>query len=667
MKHLEGNKRVIIDHVKPEVNCGQFPAKRVVGEKVIVQADVFTDGHDSVRALLLFRQAGKKNWQEKPMEFLGNDRWQSEFTPTAMGRFEITILGWVDHFLFWQEGLQKKYEAGQDIKVELMIGAEMLEQTAIRAKGGVIKKLQKYAQALREPISDAAAVSLATGPEVSAIMYEYADRSFARQYSRILQVEVERQKALFSTWYEFFPRSTSEEPGRHGTFKDCERILPRIAEMGFDVIYLPPIHPIGMAFRKGFNNTLNAESHMPGVPWAIGGEAGGHKAIHPELGDLEDFHSLVKKANESGIEIALDFAIQCSPDHPYVKEHPQWFKWRPDGTVQYAENPPKKYQDVLPVNFETEDWENLWKELKSIVVYWIKQGVSIFRVDNPHTKPFPFWEWLIREVRAVYPDVIFLAEAFTRPRIMERLGKLGFTQSYTYFTWRESAEEIQHYLEELTTTEMRDYYRPNFWPNTPDILPVHLQQGGETAHIGRVIMAATMSSNYGLYGPVYEFAINTPMAPGKEEYLDSEKYEIKHWDWNAQTKIRDVITKINWIRKENAALQSTWNIKFCKTDNSNLLCYIKTDQDMTSRMIIVVNLDWYNRQSGWVQVPVEELWLDPHQPYQVHDLLTGHHYTWRDQSNFVELHPGNLPAHVFRVEGPLLSPVKEAATNKSVH
>jgi starch synthase (maltosyl-transferring) len=667
MKHLEGTKRVIIDHVKPEINCGQFPIKRVVGEKVVVQADVFTDGHDTVRALLLYRQAGKKNWQEKPMDFLGNDRWESEFVPTTMGMYEYTVAGWVDHFLFWQTGLKKKYEAHQDIAVELLIGAELLEQTAAHTKGGVNKKLLKWASALRQPKNMAEAVALATGPEVSELMYEYADRSFSRQYPKILQVSVERQKALFSSWYEFFPRSTSQEYGQHGTFRDCERILPRVAEMGFDVVYLPPIHPIGMAFRKGYNNAVTAEPGNPGSPWAIGGEAGGHKDIHPELGTLEDFHSLVRRANELGIEIALDFAIQCSPDHPYVKAHPQWFKWRPDGTVQYAENPPKKYQDVLPVNFETEDWVNLWQELKSIVVYWIKQGVNIFRVDNPHTKPFPFWEWLIKEVRAVYPNTIFLAEAFTRPRIMERLGKLGYTQSYTYFTWRETAEELQQYMEELTKTDMREYYRPNFWPNTPDILPIHLQQGGEPMFLSRVILAATMSSNYGLYGPVYEFGINAPMAPGKEEYLDSEKYEIKRWDWDQHTRIRDVITKLNHIRKENPALQTTWHIEFAKTDNPNIICYAKTDQDMTNRMIIAVNLDPHNRQAGWVQVPVKELWLDPEEPYLVYDLLSGHTYTWRHEWNYVELHPDQIPAHVFRIEGPLLRPEKAAGENKPVH
>jgi starch synthase (maltosyl-transferring) len=369
-------------------------------------------------------------------------------------------------------------------------------------------------------------------------MNTYADRDHATRYHKVLVVEVERKKALFSSWYEFFPRSTASEPGRHGTFKDAERILPRVAQMGFDIIYLPPVHPIGRSFRKGRNNSVTSQPGEPGSPWAIGASEGGHKAISPELGTMEDFVDFVRKANELGMEIAIDLALQCAPDHPYVREHPQWFKWRPDGTVQYAENPPKKYQDVLPINFETDDWENLWRELKSIVDFWIGKGVSVFRVDNPHTKPFSFWEWLIREVRDVHPEIIFLSEAFTRPRIMERLAKIGFNQSYTYFTWRNTQYELIQYLTELTKTEQREYFRPNFWPNTPDILPEILQHGGEPAFITRVVMAATLSSNYGLYGPVYEFGINTPTAPGKEEYLDSEKYEAKYWDWNRDTKIR---------------------------------------------------------------------------------------------------------------------------------
>ena len=649
MKHLEGVKRVVIEHVKPELSCGEFPIKRVTGEAVEVSADVFTDGHDEVRAVLLYRSVGRKNWHEQPMTFTGNDHWEASFIPPALGWFEYTIVGWVDHFKTWQKGLRKKFEANQNVQVELLIGADMLEQAAQRANATNAKKLQRWANQLRDNPAEAAAVSLAESDEVTDMMYRFADRSDATFYDKTLRVEVERQRALFSTWYEFFPRSTSQEHGRGGTFKDAERILPRIAEMGFDVIYLPPIHPIGRSFRKGKNNNVVSQPGEPGSPWAIGGEEGGHKAINPELGTLDDFRSLVQKANELGIEVALDFAIQCSPDHPYVKEHPQWFKWRPDGTVQYAENPPKKYQDVLPVNYENPDWENLWKELKSIVDYWIAQGVTIFRVDNPHTKTFRFWQWMIREVRSKRPDIIFLAEAFTRPRIMERLAKIGFNQSYTYFTWRNTSEEIKEYITELTKTDMREYYRPNFWPNTPDILPEVLQQGGESAHLFRVILAGTLSSNYGLYGPVYEFGINTPMVVGKEEYMDSEKYEIKHWDWDQPTRIREIITKLNFIRKENPALQTTWHVHFCDCDNQALVAYAKTDQEQENQLIVAVNLDFNNKQAGWIRVPVEHLNLQPHEPYVVHDLLTGHRYTWREEWNYVELHP-YLPAHILRIE-----------------
>ncbi|MBF8962836.1 alpha-1,4-glucan--maltose-1-phosphate maltosyltransferase [Pontibacter sp. FD36] len=649
MEALEGTKRVVIENVKPQVNCGQYPIKRTVGEEVEVTADVFGDGHDEVKAVLLYRHSKKKKWNEVPMTFLGNDRWQVTFTPDSMGTFEYTLQGWVDHFYTWQKGLKKKFEANQDITVELQIGAQLLEESAATAKPGQQKRLRKWAEHLNKPGSIADAVALATGEDVSDLMHACCDRQNVTTYHKILTVEVERQKALFSAWYEFFPRSAAQEAGRHGTFQDCERLLPRIAEMGFDTIYLPPIHPIGYAFRKGKNNSVTSEPGEPGSPWAIGAETGGHKSILPELGSLDEFRSFVQAAREHGIEVALDFAIQCSPDHPYVKEHPQWFKWRPDGTVQYAENPPKKYQDVLPVNFETEDWQNLWRELKSIVTHWIEQGVYVFRVDNPHTKPFGFWEWLIREVRQQYPQVIFLAEAFTRPRVMERLGKIGFTQSYTYFTWRNTAAEIKEYMRELTQTEMRDFYRPNFWPNTPDILPHELQSGGEPAHITRVVLAATLSSNYGMYGPVYEFGINTPVQ-GKEEYWDSEKYEVMHWDWGRLTKIREVITKINKIRQVNPALQTTWNIAFGDTDNPQLLCYVKWDSSYRNKMLMVVNLDPHHTQAGWVQVPLHVLKMDSNQQYMVHDLMTEHKYTWNSEWNYVELRPHEMPVHVFRIE-----------------
>lgn len=650
MQEIEGRKRAIIEHVTPQVNCGQFPIKRVIGEKVIVRADVFGDGHDEVRAYIRYRHVENDNWTEKPMTFLVNDHWEGTFTPDTTGRYEYTVSGWVDHFLTWQKGIKKKFEANQDIGVELLIGAQLLEEAAERTHGNDKDTLHFWANNLRNPSSAATAVTQALTQEVTEMMIVHGDKSEAGSYKRILTMDVERKKALFSTWYELFPRSASEEPGKHGTFKDCERLIPEIVRMGFDVLYLPPIHPIGNAFRKGKNNNVSSQPGEPGSPWAIGAAEGGHKSVHPELGTVDDFVSFVNKSKEAGLDIALDLALQCSQDHPYVKEHPQWFKWRPDGTVQYAENPPKKYQDVLPINFETTDWQNLWYELKSIVDYWIDKGVYIFRVDNPHTKPFNFWEWLIREVRKTNPDVIFLAEAFTRPRIMERLAKLGFTQSYTYYTWRNSAQEIKQYLTELTQTDQRDYFRPNFWPNTPDILPVSLQQGGEPAFITRLIMAATLSSNYGLYGPVYEFGVNAPMAPGKEEYLDSEKYEIKHWDWHAETKIKNVIIRINQIRRENPAFQTTWHIQFGDTDNEQILCYAKTDEDQANRMLMVVNLDPYHVQRGYVKVPISYFGIQPGSSYVVHDLITGSRYTWHHEWNYVELHPQLIPAHVFRIE-----------------
>jgi starch synthase (maltosyl-transferring) len=650
MEQLEGTKRIVIENVKPQINCGRYPAKRVVGEEITVTADIFGDGHDEVKAQVIYRNTNSDtgDWTAVPMQFMGNDRWEVTFTPDTMGRYEYTIEGWVDHFYTWQKGLKKKFEANQDIAVELQIGAQMLEETAPTAEQSLQERLYSIAHELRQNQSQADAVALATGSEVSELMVTGGQRQNITTYDKILQLDVERKKALFSAWYEFFPRSTSQLAGQHGTFKDCERLLPRIADMGFDTIYLPPIHPIGNAFRKGKNNNPTSQPGEPGSPWAIGSEEGGHDAILPELGTLDDFRSFVQRAKELGIEVALDFAIQCSPDHPYVKEHPQWFKWRPDGTVQYAENPPKKYQDVLPVNFETEDWQNLWRELRRVLQHWIDQGVVVFRVDNPHTKAFAFWEWVIADIHKDHPEVIFLAEAFTRPRVMERLAKLGFTQSYTYYTWRNSPQELREYMEELTQTEMRDYFRPNFWPNTPDINPPILQAGGEPAHITRLVMAATLSSNYGLYGPVYEFGIATPIQ-GKEEYLDSEKYEIKHWDWGKLTKIREVITSLNRIRKTNPALQTTWNVAFGKSENPAFVCYAKWSSDFSNKIIVVVNLDEHNTQGGWVQVPLHKLNMGDGQ-YVVHDLITERKYTWTGEWNFVELRPREMPVHVLRIE-----------------
>ena len=650
MKDFSGKKRVIIENITPQINAGQFPIKRIVGEQVCVEADVFSDGHDIVKALLLYKKSDVENWEEVPMEFMGNDCWSASFTPTEIGSYDYTVKGWVDHVGTWQHGLEKKHEAQLDLKLDLLIGAEFMKEAAEKSTE-MKKEFNDHIVLFKSSSEDIKnIITKALHPSIADNYNKVMDSPNATVNDKIFKVQVENKKALFSTWYELFPRSTSDKPGKHGTFKDCERLLPRIQEMGFDIIYLPPIHPLGIQFRKGKNNSTTAQPNEPGSPWAIGSKDGGHKAIHPELGTLKDFTNFIEKAKTFDIDIAIDFALQCSPDHPYVKEHPQWFKWRPDGTVQYAENPPKKYQDVLPINFETEDWENLWNELKSILEYWIDKGVKIFRVDNPHTKPFIFWEWLIKEIKTNHPDTIFLAEAFTRPKIMQRLGKIGFTQSYTYFTWRSTPQELITYVTELAKTEMREYYRPNFWPNTPDILPPVLQTGGEPAHIIRVLLAGTLSSNYGLYGPVYEYGEATPIANGKEEYLDSEKYEIKLWDWEKQTKIRQIITQLNRIRKENAALQTTWNITFVETDNNQFLSYIKTDDSKTNKLLIVVSLDPTYPQSGWVKLPLGDLGINPEQPYHLQDLITENHYTWHHEWNYVELRPEKIPAHIFKIE-----------------
>jgi len=651
LQNIEGRKRVIIEHLSPQVEHGKYPAKRSIGEEIEVQADVFADGHDIVKVFLRYRPV-QGEIRETPMEFIVNDRWRGSFLPDSTGMYEYTILAYVDHFASWQHGLKKKYEAQQDVSVEMIIGAEMLEKTAERVQGEERDKLHHWAHTLRRndhPDFIAEGVELAFRDEVSETMARHYDRSDATTYPEMLRIEVEREKARYSTWYELFPRSTASEPGRHGTFRDTVRLFPMVAEMGFDVIYLPPIHPIGRKFRKGLNNALSANPGDPGSPWAIGAEEGGHKAIHPELGNMEDFKYMLSEAAHHGIEIALDIAFQCAPDHPYVKEHPQWFKWRPDGTVQYAENPPKKYQDILPINFENDDWQNLWKELKSVIQHWVDAGVKIFRVDNPHTKSFHFWEWAIGEIRAKHPEVIFLAEAFTRPRVMERLAKIGFNQSYTYFTWRNDPWEMREYMHELTKTPMRDYFRPNFWPNTPDILPPVLTHGGEPAFVFRLILAATLSSNYGLYGPVYEFGLNTPY-PGKEEYIDSEKYEVKHWDWHRDTRIKELITRINKIRRENPALQDTYNIHFCESNNPNIFCYAKHDKQSRNTMIMAVNMDPYNTHGASVRIPLENIGINPHAPYTVYDLISYTRYQWQGEWNYVEMNPFQIPAHVFRVE-----------------
>jgi len=642
--------RIIIESVKPEIDCGKFPIKRVVGETVKVQADIFADGHEEITADLLYRKVGNENWQKISMKALGNDRWEGSFKVEELGVYYYTIQARIDRFRTWQRDLKKKFEAGLDVKIDLTMGTTIIEKALGRTSGDDAEKLRAIVKSLKSKNEMAEAVSLVLSEGLSSLMVAHPEERELEILNRELAVIVDRERARFSSWYELFPRSCSLGVGRHGNFKDCERLLPEIAGMGFDVLYLPPIHPIAKTNRKGKNNAPAAESEDPGSPWAIGSNDGGHKSIHPQLGTISDFERLLNRAKDYGMEIAIDLAFQCSVDHPYLKEHPEWFLWRPDGSIQYAENPPKKYEDVVSFNFDGEDWRELWVELKSIVVFWIEKGVRIFRVDNPHTKPFSFWRWLIKEIKWVYPDVIFLAEAFTRPKVMYELAKVGFTQSYTYFTWRNTKWDFIDYLTELTQTDVREYFRPNFWPNTPDILPQHLQQGGRPAFIIRLLLASTLSSNYGIYGPAFELC-EAAGIPGREEYLDSEKYEIKNWDREKPGNIKNLITKVNQIRRENQALQTTLNLRFCETNNENLLCYAKATGDLSYILLIVVNLDPFNKQSGQVRLPVYDLGIDPSSSYTVHDLLGGNEYIWRGEWNYVELDPQLMPAHIFRVHG----------------
>ncbi len=643
MINLEGRKRVIIENVQPTINGGQFPVKRVTGQTLKVYADIFADGHDLIAAELLYKKAGDKNFRSVPMKEIVNDRWQGRFTVEQVGNYYYNIRAWIDHFRTWQHDVRKKTEDNQKVAVELQMGAAYLREVAQNAGGYDKKQMLKWTDKLDSGHTDET-IALALSEELSEMVDLYEQRPYAATLKQDLVVTVDRSRAIFSSWYELFPRSCGRET-EHGTFKDVEAMLADIAKMGFDVLYLPPIHPIGKKHRKGKNNSRTARPDEPGSPWAIGSKEGGHKSIHPQLGTMADFESLVSQTKAHGMEIAMDLAFQCSPDHPYVKEHPEWFKWRPDGTVQFAENPPKKYEDIIPLNFETEKWPQLWAELKSVIDFWIEKGVRIFRVDNPHTKAFPFWQWAIEQTRKNHPDTIFLAEAFTRPKVMHRLAKIGFNQSYTYFTWRNTKHELQEYLTELTKTNLSDYFRPNFWPNTPDIFSEYLQYGGKPAFIIRLILAATLSSNYGIYGPAYELCFSEAFGT-KGEYLDSEKFEIKDWDRHAPGNISHIIERTNQIRREHPALQETNNIDFLHIDNDMLLCYIKATEDFSNIILTAVNIDPYHTQSGWVQIPLDKFQIPHDQPYMLHDMLTNDKYIWQGQTNFIELNPHIMPAHV---------------------
>jgi starch synthase (maltosyl-transferring) len=708
MKPQHGRRRVVIEDVTPQVDGGRFAVHRVVGDEISVGAAIFADGKDEIAARLLYRHASDARWRFAPMLVLGNDLWTGTFRADKIGAWQFTLLGWIDHFASWAVDLKKRIaaqndpartdparieparisidgvpgatpngaarlnvgssSAAQDIPLALRTGALLVREAERRARGNDAKRLKESAAALEAlAAEDRRHYEDPCNESLMELMARYPDLANATRYDMELPVWVDRERARFSSWYELFPRSASPVPGQHGTFRDVERELPEISAMGFDILYLPPIHPIGRAFRKGPNNAVDAPPDAPGSPWAIGdrsihagvslgaaaADQGGHKSIHPQLGTFADFDSLVTSARNAGLEIALDIAFQCSPDHPWVSEHPEWFVVRPDGSIQYAENPPKKYQDIYPLNFESSDWRGLWDELYSVFEFWIVRGVRVFRVDNPHTKALPFWEWCLRELHSKYPDTIFLAEAFTRPHVMYALAKRGFTQSYTYFTWRNTKAELESYLEEITRPPVSDFFQPCFWPNTPDILHKSLQEGGRPAFMQRVILAATLVSSYGIYGPAYELAENAPAAPpeGKaesEEYLNSEKYEIRQRNRNAPDSLVPLITSLNRIRRENHALQSNTSLHFHAVDNAQLICYSKATPDFENTILVLVNLDSFNVQTGWTTLDLEKLGCAPGESFLVDDLLNPAQYVWRDR-NYVALRPGIQPAHIFRV------------------
>ncbi len=646
----EITKRVIIENVTPEIEGGRFAARRAVGEKIVVEGDIFADGHDIPSAQLLYRKKGDSEWRSCPMNPMLNDRYQASFEVKTTGRYEYTVEAWIDPFKNWWEKVKKKEDAGENVSQDLVEGGAMIEKAALRAPTEDANLLSRNAKLFQSGERLTELLLFALTSDFIHLMAKYPDKTNKTDYSRILEVSVEPLQARFSAWYEMFPRSCADDgSGRHGTFIDCIERLPYIAEMGFDVLYLPPIHPIGVTSRKGRNNTSKTGPNDPGSPWAIGSEDGGHRSIHPELGTFEDFQKLIGAARRYGIEIALDIAFQCSPDHPYVSEHPEWFRKRPDGSIQYAENPPKKYEDIFPLDFETEHAQELCRELLDVVLFWIERGVRIFRVDNPHTKPLRFWEWLIGKCKEKHPDVIFLSEAFTRPKTMHRLARGGFTQSYTYFTWRNLKWEIEQYFEALTQSPTVDYFWPNLWPNTPDILPEYLQMGGRPAFLIRLVLAATLSSSYGVYGPAFELCVDEPKEPGSEEYNDSEKYEIVQWDLNQPCNLKGFIQRINRIRRINPALQQNKNLIFHPTQGEDIVCYSKFTDDLSNIILTAVNLDPHHTHSTILKLPLKELDLDDGRPFQMHDLISDARYMWRSNDNYLELDPHAAPAHIFRI------------------
>ncbi len=695
MKPHEGRSRVVIENIVPEIDGGRHAAKRIVGDTVRITASIYGDGHDHLGARLQYRRADERTWRHAPFHPLGNDVWQAEFVADSIGGWVYTVQAWVDHFDTWIHDLHKRIDAqgtiatthgvnlnepsaddnataatkapragadapvqdalakaaAADVALAFRTGAILLDHASTIARDADARMLKSTASSLRwmaERPQDRYDFPLAD--EAIELAMKYPDLKFATTYGKELPLWVDRERARFSSWYEFFPRSAGE-PGQHGTLRDVTRRLPEVAAMGFDVLYMPPIHPIGTAFRKGKNNSTVAEPGDVGSPWAIGNTDGGHKAILKELGSFADFAEMVTAANGLGMDIALDIAFQCSPDHPWVRQHPDWFQIRPDGTIQYAENPPKKYQDIYPINFESSDWQALWQELFSVFAFWIDKGVRTFRVDNPHTKALPFWEWCIAEVRKTHPEVIFLAEAFTRPHVMYGLAKMGYTQSYTYFSWRTEKQELTDYMEEVTTAPVSDFFRPNLWPNTPDILPGFLQTTNPAAYMQRIILAATLGASYGVYGPAFELLEHEPAKPGSEEYLNSEKYQLRTWDRDSPKSLAPLYTLLNHIRHAHPALQTNETLRFHTIGNGKLLCYSKRWND--DILLCVVNLDPDNVQAGVTTLDLTELDLGT-APFQVEDLLAGATYTWQGPHNYVSLDPARMPAHVFRIALPVV-------------
>ncbi len=669
MKPTEGRRRVVIEELQPQVNGGRYPAKRILGDHVTVTAAIFSDGHDHVAARLLYRHTEQAAWKSVPFTALPNDLWTARFPVDRLGTWYYTVEGWVDHFDTWVDDLGKRLAAQpdpeqptqqvepQDIPLQLRIGANLVEEAAGRATGADAAELMRAAADLRALAAENRPYyEKPVAEELIALVARHPDLTHATRYAAELPIWVDRERARFSAWYELFPRSCAPQPAAHGTLRDVIARLPEIAKMGFDILYMPPIHPIGLQFRKGRNNSVKAEPGELGSPWAIGAAEGGHTAIHPQLGNLNDFDALSEAAKLHGLELALDIAFQCSPDHPWVAAHPDWFKMRPDGTIQYAENPPKKYQDIYPLNFESKDWRGLWDALLDVFTFWIDRGVRVFRVDNPHTKALPFWEWCIAEILSKTPDVLFLAEAFTRPHVMYSLAKGGYTQGYTYFTWRNTKADLQAYFEEISNPPVSDFFRPNVWPNTPDILHEQLQETDpaqrRSIFMQRAVLAATLSANWGVYGPAYELCEGRAARPsagkkGSEEYLDSEKYQIRDWDRTDPISISPLLSQLNAIRRANPALQRNEGLHFHTTENDQVMCWSKRTEDGLNTVFVALSLDIAAEQTAWIKLAMEKLDLPFEAEFEVEDLLTGERTHWKEWSH-VALTP-EQPALIFRL------------------